>query len=652
MTQPLSPERLVYDLVAAADPRISPDGTRIVYARGEVDRDTKKSGSQLWLCDIEGQNARRLTWDGQQNGAARWSPDGSSIAFTSDRLGSQENGLFLLPLDGGEARTILRSWRPIGDLAWSPDGQSIAFTSPFDPANPDGTPPVAGAVPPVRATRRLDYKEDNRGDGYLGDTRTQVFVVDVANGDCRMLTHDLVDHNGPSWSPDGQTIAVQVPNHNSIYAQLGLVSVATGSVDLIGPPSGAVGVWSWSPNGDRIIFAGDVEQTWQLDFFVYDVASGQVRRLTDDLQCLPDAGYPSLAPPSQPVWLDDRRVLFHAVRAGASGLYAVDAESGQVETIHESQDLNAGLSVDTARRFAVQGHGSLTAVGEISVYDLKAGTARVITTFNERVFTESPPATWERFEVRRDPFTIEAWLLKPPGFDPTKRYPVVLDVHGGPNGYHGYGINGVQQALATDGFLVVFCNPRGSSSYGRHFTRQVTSDWGGEDFQDLMAVVDAVLEHPYADPDRLGIFGYSYGGFMTAWTIGQTDRFAAAVCGAPVFEFTSFYGTSDIGQVFGALQWGDIPHEGEPWHADRSPSTFAHRISTPTLILHGEADQRCPIGQGEQMFIALSDAGCETEFVRYPGASHLFLVGDPPEYREDFLIRTHAWFRSHLGEPR
>ena len=178
----------------------------------------------------------------------------------------------------------------------------------------------------------------------------------------------------------------------------------------------------------------------------------------------------------------------------------------------------------------------------------------------------------------------------------------------------------------------------------------MTDDWGGEDYLDLMAVVDEVLERPYADAERTGIYGYSYGGYMTSWTIGQTDRFKAAVCGAPCFDLESMYGTSDIGHIFGPLQWGgDAARQSPEWYAAHSPSSFAHRATTPTLIIHGEADDRCPIGQGEQMFVALLDAGCEVEFARYPGGSHLFLRSGPPAHKVDYFTRVTSWFRDHLG---
>jgi len=191
----------------------------------------------------------------------------------------------------------------------------------------------------------------------------------------------------------------------------------------------------------------------------------------------------------------------------------------------------------------------------------------------------------------------------------------------------------------------------GPETYGRDFALDVIGDWGGEDSEDLMAVVDEVLTRPYADGNRIGIHGYSYGGYMTALTIGRTHRFRAAVCGAPVFDLESFYGTSDVGHTFGAFEWGGAPHERREWCVARSPSSIAHQTRTPTLILHGEADERCPIGQGEQMFIALKTAGCDVEFVRYPGASHTLSQEGPPSYRVDLLARTLTWFKKHLGEP-
>ncbi len=648
MSNPLSPHTLVYGFKSAGDPQISPAGDRIIYTLSRADPEKAKAKSDLWICNVDGSDARQLTWTGERNSGGRWSPDGKSIAFVSDRAG--KGGVFLLDAaQPGDARELTHHGQAVHDLAWSADGSSIAYSTTVDPENPDENEPDPDDPPRVRVTRRIDYKQDGRG--YLNDKRTQVFVVDVASGERRRVTEDAVDHYFPQWSPDGKVIAAQIPSNNGMCSQLGLISVDSGEMKIVGPEEGVVGAWSWSPSGDRIIIAGDTQQTHQLDFFVYDVGSGDMRRLTDDLPSLPVGGAAGSSSPSQPVWLDDRQVLFHAMRAGASGLSVIDAESGSVEPIHGWQATLTGLSTDDANRYVVQGYSSLEATGEISVFDTNDNTARVITSYSQEVLADSPAAKWERFDVERGGLTIEAWILKPADFDPNKKYPAVLEIHGGPNGFYGYTFSPQHQCLATNGFVVIYSNPRGSSSYGRDFTMRVTEDWGGEDYLDLMAVVDKAQTLPYVDESRTGIAGYSYGGYMTSWIIGQTNRFQACVCGAPCFDLESMYGTSDISHTFGEQQWGGAPHVSKEWYAAHSPSTYAHRATTPTLIVHGEADERCPIGQGEQMFVALKKAGCEVEFARYPGGSHSFTRLGPLAHREDYLRRSLAWFKDHLGEP-
>lgn len=646
MPAALTPETLVYDLAAASDPQVSRDGTRLLYTRTQAKRDQKRAESQLWIRGLDGGTHHPLTTAGTKNHTGRWSRCGGAIAFVSDR--GERNGIYLLHLDGGDPLPLTSHLHPIADLAWSPDGKQISYTTLFDPENPDETEPGEEAAPRVRVTSRIDYKQDGRG--YLDDLRYQVWILDVHARERRMLTHDAVDHHDPQWSPDGTTIAAKVPNSNGMHAQLGLIDVASGRTTLVGPRAGVVGCWAWSPAGDRILLAADDEKTSQTDFFVYDVAAGERRRLTDDLPVLPDGGFPGVTPPSQPVWLDDRYAVVHAFRAGASGLYQVDSETGACELLHDWQGMNTHLSADDGNRFFAQAHGSLETTGQIVVYDREAGEARAVVSPNDDVLTDHPPASWERFDVERGGFTTEAWLLKPPGFDPSRRYPVVLDVHGGPHSYYGYALNPVQQALAGAGFLVVFSNPRGSGSYGRRFTQQVIGDWGGEDFLDLMAVVDAVGARPYADAERRGIYGYSYGGFMSSWTIGHTDRFRAAVIGAPVVDLVSFYGASDIGHVFGPHECGGGPDEIPDYYKERSPLTHLPQATTPTLIVHGEADERCPIGQGEQLFQALLAAGVEVEFARYAEGYHGFLRTGYPAHRADYLTRVTGWFTKHLDD--
>ncbi len=643
MTQPLTPEKIIYGFSLAGDPDISPDGKRIVYTLSKIDPETHKNKSNLWLCDIDGSNRRQLTQSGRNNGEPRWSPDGNSIAFSSDRVPDKKGGLFVLDVDqGGDARELTSHRQGISNIAWSPDGKHIAYVTDFDPENPDEEKHPDDAPPKVRVTNRIDYKQDGRG--YLGDKRSQIFIVDVECGQRRKLTNKPVDYSVPQWSPDGTRLAAAVPNSNGMYAQLGIIDVDSGCEKLVGPEEGTLSQWAWSPDGKRIAIAGDDRKSWQADIFVYDIAQDDLKRVTDDLEVLPDI-------PTGMIWTGENEILISARRAGGSGLYTVNLDNGAVDKVHYHEATSTSFSVDTAQRYFVHGHTSFDTHGEVMVFDRTSGSAKIITSYADDVLETSPPALWERFEIQRGKYAIEAWLLKPANFDPQKKYPVILDIHGGPNGHYGYAFNPMQQTLSSNGFLVVASNPRGSSSYGREFTMQVSHDWGGEDYLDLMAVVDKVLERPYADSERTGCWGYSYGGYMTSWIIGQTDRFKACVCGAPCFELESMYGTSDISHTFGELQWGGPPHVDPEWYRAHSPSTYAHNAVTPTLIIHGEADERCPIGQGEQMFIALKKAGCEVEFARYPGGHHGMTRLGPPQHRVDIFERALGWFKRHLGDP-
>ncbi|MFN2628407.1 MAG: prolyl oligopeptidase family serine peptidase [Gaiellaceae bacterium] len=634
--RPLTPENLTFGLARAADPQISPGGDRVLYTLDQPG--SHRHG--LWICGVDGSDARPFSDGAPRASGGRWSPDGAQAAFTASE--GAQSLLAVVDSDGANMREIAAHAQRIGELEWSPDGRRLAYTTLFDPENPDELPEPQGAAPKVRVTRRLDYKEDGRG--YLGDRRLHVYVVAVSPAAAsRRVTSALLDHDAPEWSPDGRWLGMRQRLADRQGDRLLLVDPDSGESEEI-EVGGSVVHWTWAPDGERILFAADPDHTQQPDYFVHDRATGSTERATTGLRSSPD--------PARPLWLDERRALVHAFDAGASALETVDIETGAVEQVERSLSRNAGLSCDRSGRYVVQSHSTLETVGELRVFDRETVTARTITSLNTAVLGERPPALWEKLDVPSDEFTIDAWLLKPPDFDPGRRYPVVLDVHGGPSANYGYGFLAHEQCFATNGFLVVFANPRGSTSYGRHFAQQVVRDWGHGDYRDLLAVLDSVLERPYADAERTGIFGISYGGYMTAWAIGQSDRFAAAVCGSPIFDLESDWGTSDV--AFNGLEHhgGGPPHAEPEWYASHSPSTFAHRTRTPTLIFHGEADHRCPIGQSEQMFVALRKAGCEVEFVRYPEASHMFFAQGLPEHRHDFLARTLGWFKQHLGEPQ
>jgi len=643
MPEAFTVDDLVYGLKALGAPAISPDGERIVYAVSQSDPETKKTTSHLWIQSRQGGDARQLTFSGESNGSPVWSPDGEQIAFVSDRVKPDgQAGIFVMPACGlGEPREVSRHIHGISGLTWSADGKQLAYCALFDPDNPAEEKKGPDSLPEAQATTRFDYKGDGRG--FVGEVRNQVWVVEVESGARRRLTSVPNDHADPAWSPDGKTIAAHVAREGNSW--LVLIDVATTEQRRVGAPDSQVGNYSWSPSGDRLFYTADPGHTYQSDLYLYDVASSETKQLTEDFDIQPFTGMMG----SGLAWLDARTVLFAGAKHAECGLYEIDVERGTVERLLSEPATRAGLSVDASGRYVAQLRMAFDQPFEVAVYDLKEGHGSIASRHNAGLLAEREPVGWERFSVEQGGLTTESWLLKPPGFDRSRRYPVIIDIHGGPNGFHASRFRPNDQLLATNGFIVVLPNPRGSTSFGRHFTMQVLGDRGGEDYKDLMAVADYVEQLPYVDPERIAIFGYSYGGFMTAWMLGQTHRFKACVCGAPSVDLESQFGTSDIGYIYDRTQYRARPWDAPEWFYEHSPVNFTHTATTPTMLVVGESDNRCPVGQAEQLFVSLKNAGCEVEFVRYPNSSHGFSSAGPAAYREDFLRRTLGWFQERVN---
>lgn len=634
----LTPEQIIYDIATASDPRISPDGSQVLFTRSQALRSRRLTQSQIWMCGIDGSDPLPVDLDGRRLSSARWSPDGSGFVYISNSVDG--SALISRSFDGGPVRELTYHVTPISAPAWSPDGAAIAYNAAFDPDNPQAATPGNEDAPDVRVVRRLDYKQNNRG--FLNNVRQHIWIVDAEGNSRRRLTERPVDYLDPLWSPDGSLIAALVPNRNGMHSQLAIIDVVSGAEHLVGPVDGYVGCWSWSPDGSRMLLAADDVQSWQFDLFLYDVQSGNLERLTDDLSFQPDAGFPTVTPPAQPVWIDHARVVVHGQRRGASELWEIDVDTGSLRQLVHWDAQNSGLAADPGGRYFLQTSSSLQRTGVIQRYDLQTGETQVIFDPNEEI----PVALQgEQFTVERNGFDIDVWLVYPADFDPSQVYPVVLDIHGGPNSWYGFAPTNMDRALSGAGYLVAYSNPRGSGSCGREFAQAVIRDWGGEDYLDLMAVIDRVLELPFADSTRTGVYGYSYGGYMSAWIVGHTNRFDAAVIGAPVIDLVSFFGQADIGHALGPAHIGGMPWTNEAEYRFRSPLTYLEAVETPVLILHGEQDDRVPIGQGEQLFATLAAMDKEVEFVRYPGGSHASVTRTGfPAHRADYLQRLVGWF--------
>lgn len=641
MAQSLTPHDLVYGIVGIGDPQIAPDGSTIAYLRSQASPDRPRPASRLWQINRDGSGATPISDESANASCPRFAPDGSKLAWASKD--GDQNAIAIRA--NGQIQTY-----PVpaaaNELSWSADGTKLAFVRSFDPDNPDNTPVDPKAAPKVRVVNRIDYKQENRG--FLNDVRNCVFILNVASGTITQLTSDRTDHLSPQWNPDGSLIATKISRCNGMTSQIAIIAVADGAQTIVGPVEGFVSVWAFTPDGSALIYAGDAIQTWQQDWFRYDLASGQTTRLTDDFPISVDGGFATVTLPAQPIWEDNTRLLYHGQTRGQSAIGAFDTSSAAHEVVVTWPAVNGGWSATADAKTIVQVQTTPDHPGVLVAIDLSSGQTEKLLDLNTEGVFASPTCQWERLTINRLGYDMDAWLMRPADHDGTTPLNLILNIHGGPNGAHGPSFDAVSLAMVGAGYAVLTTNPRGSSTYGRAFTMAVTHDWAGEDYNDQMAFLDEVTKRPYLSKDRLGVYGYSYGGYMSSWMVGHTDLFKAAVIGAPVVDLVSMYGTSDIGHNFNPVQIGGTPWENEVEYRKRSPLTNLHTATTPSLIVHGEADDRVPISQGEQLFMTLKVAGCECEFVRYPGEAHAMLRTGFPAHRFDYMERLPAWFQKYL----
>ena len=643
---------IVYQLRGAADPSISPDGRRLAYTRSWVDRGNGiESKSRIVMMNLDDGSSREFT-QGNRDSVAMFSPDGKTLAFlrSDDKRGRE---VWVMDADGGEARPLDGAPGKVFEFAWSPDSKHLVISADVDPdaTSLEGS---SNSVPQVTVVERVRYRYDTLG--WRGNAHAHLFVADLAGGPVRQITDGDWDDSSPRWSPDGSRIAFISGRREDrdfwALTEIYVVPADGGEPVLRSEGLQGSGGVAWSPDGRRLAVIGTEDPdglvAWQGWLYVLEPGTAP-RRLTDD-SIKPLLSFPSVNQPPEMRWTEDERILFLGDRCGESYLFEAQADGGAVRTVTGGESQTSAVTlVKNAERAAVLSSSPASPV-DLHLVTVDSGESAQLTWLNGTYLAEHSPATLEKFSFHRAGFDIECRLLFPPDFNPDRQYPLLLDIHGGPNGAFYDSFVPVQQVLAAAGYLVLAVNPRGSSTYGNDFMKAVLTDWGGEDYLDLIAAVDLVAERPYVDGGRLGIHGYSYGGFMTTWTIGHNHRFKAAVAGAPCIDLYSMYGTSDIGISFGEAQWGGSLVNAADKLIKRSPITYAENVATPVLLLHGESDHRCPIAQSEEYFTVLKRLGKEVEFVRFPGCSHAFPRTGHPKMREEYLARTLAWFDKHLAE--
>jgi acylaminoacyl-peptidase len=641
----------VFQLEYADDVQVSPDGSRIVYVRASHDIMTDRVRRNLWMINADGTNHRPLRSEVRSFSSPRWSPDGTRIAYVSAAEGSPQ--LYVRWMDSGQTALLTNLVEPPESIAWSPDGSFIAFTqlvrsdkAPL--AAPPPKPEGANWAPPVKVIDSMVYRVD--GAGYLESGFQHIFIVSAEGGTPRQLTDGDFNDDGPlSFTPDGRQLVFSAnrgpdwerdPQNSEVFS----VDIATQKLTPLTSRQGPDNSPVVSPDGRKIAYLGydDRYQGYQVTHLhVMDVGGGNPRVVT--------AGFDRDV--DDPKWAADSRGVYFTYDDRGVRKLGFTSLDGKVRTIAEGlggTDLGRPY---TSGSFSVARNGRTAFVhntperpADVATASGKGG-ARVLTALNDDLLgVKTLGAVREiGWKSSKDQREIQGWVITPPDFDPAKKYPLVLEIHGGPFAAYGPNYATELQLYAAAGYIVLYANPRGSTSYGEEFGNLIHHAYPGDDYEDLMSGVDAVIAEGHVDANNLFVTGGSGGGVLTAWIVGKTDRFRAAVVAKPVINWSSFVLTSDFNNFFYKYWFGAAPWEQPQEYWRRSPLSLVGNVKTPTMLITGEADYRTPIEESEQYYQALKLRKVDTVMVRIPEASHGGMVARPSNLiaKVDNIL---AWF--------
>lgn len=670
---PVVPED-IYRLDWLEDPKLSPDGRWVAYVHVAVDKARNRYRRAVWLAAADGSSPPRPFTSGQGNDhSPRWSPDGTRLAFVSDRDGDRDQ-LYVLRVDGGEGRPVTAMPNGVRFPAWSPDGTHLAFVARVSPDEREREARGEALRPPtdkwaaeherVEDKRRRDEADDPRvttrlpyrtGTTFIEDKRGHLYLVaadsDPGAAASRRLTDDDGSWGAPSWSPDGESLLAtreRDPGAESLFMGRAIFRVPLDGgkprqlVDapfsyVANGPAGAANAPETSPDGRWIAtlrFPEDRATSRNTRLAVFPAEGGEVR----DLTLAVDRSAMTLH------WAHDGTLWCGLEDHGDLGLYTVSLDG-------EATLIVGGTRIIDQFDAGVGGRLAFVAAtperpGELWVRD-GDGTQRRLTDLHGALLAERAVITPEAIEyVAPDGLPVQGWVLYPRDFDPQGRAPLAVFIHGGPHTMWGPSFRSLWpdwQAAVGQGYVVFFCNPRGSEGYGQAFQEALHDGWGEADYQDILAGIDAVVARGGIDIERICVTGGSYGGFMTAWLLGHDTRFRAAAAQRGVYHLMSFYGTSDayelIENEFDGIPWQEVD---KLWR--HSPLAYADRIETPLLILHADLDYRVPISDAEQLFAILRRRGKTVELVRYPREGHEMTRSGEPRHRVDHLTRILGWF--------
>jgi dipeptidyl aminopeptidase/acylaminoacyl peptidase len=654
-----------------ADPRISPDGGQVAYVLVAVNEKEDRYDTSLWAVATSGGAAPRRLTAGPRDTSPRWSPDGRTLAF----LRAEEKGpaqVHLLPMTGGEARRLTDLPKGAGAPVWAPSGKAIAFTStnqPEDDAERDAK--KQGKEPPKKSDVHIVTKAVYRfnGAGWLEPGRHgHIWTVPVTEGEgveeAKQLTSGKFDETDPRWTRDGARITflsnrVEEPYFFPPDSNLYAVPAAGGDMAVVIDIDGPIGQPSASPDGKRFVFSGfinppAVQSHTQSQLFLFDGGKATAMTVRQDFEVGSGVGGDQHAPrggSSQPiVWTPDgKAVIVGVTEHGRSNLVHMDVASRLITPMTTGDhDVMAWTATPDAGKFVLT-ISDATHIGDVYVLDSASKKLTKLTGVNDELFGElnltEPEEIWyTSFDGRK----IHGWIQKPPGFAPGKTYPFLLEIHGGPHAAYGWTFTHEFQWMAARGYVVLYTNPRGSTSYGQDFANIIQYRYPGDDFKDLMAGVDEVVKRGYVDVKKMGVTGGSGGGLLTNWTVTQTNRFQAAVSQRSVAEWASFWYSADF-TLFTPTWFHTIPVKDQNEFLDRSPVRYADKIETPILFVEGGDDLRTPPGQGgEAMFRTLKALKKPTAMVNFPGETHELSRSGKPQHRIERLQHILGWFDKWL----
>ena len=644
----------VYALTSVGEPCLSPDRRRVAYVVSRIDGEANAYRSAVWVASLDGSEEPRQFTSGERGDASpRWSPDGRWLAFVSSRDGEEKKAhgeLYVLPANGGEPRRLTEGEEGVESIAWSPDSRRIAFARRVRDEAYEEEDDRRRA--PRRFTR-LFYKLDSVG--WTGDRRKHLFVVGLDGGGERQLTDGDCEDEEPAWSPDGSRIVFSSMRGDRWDAEL-VEALYELEVDAEGAgprrlsqPDESATMASFSPDGTLIAYRHEPEDgTYphhgQIAVMRADGSDRRVLTASLDRQCTP---YPLIR---EPVW-DGGRVAFRVEDGGNIHIYTAAADGSDEPELLVGGEQSTGL-YDLADGVLVYTSSTST-----RPHELFGGNGKRMTSVSDEFVSGRELGEAERFKaVSADGTEVDAWLVRPPGFDETRSYPVLLTIHGGPFTQYDTGFFDEVQVYAGAGYCVLYSNPRGGSGYSEEWGRAIRGPgsgagpgWGTVDYEDLMGVVDTALERfPFLDSERLGVLGGSYGGFMTSWIVSHTNRFKAALSERAVNHLVSAFGSSDVFWVFERQFGGPMWEHVDEW-LRMSPATYAREIETPLLIVHSESDLRCNVEQGEHLFTLLRLLDKDVEMLRFPAESHELSRSGSPVHRVQRFEAILEWFGRYLS---